>query len=409
MLPLPNNEPKISELSNDSKIKIDFSDTKVAFSAKSDQELKFTAWLFSLMNQPKLVKFGSKLMLLAINLRLPFVKGLVRRTIFQQFCGGRTLLEVQQAAQKLYEFGVLSILDYGVEAKQKEVDFNRTMNEVIRAIEFASHQPGIPTVSIKITGIARFGLLEKQQKDNYFTKESRKEYKNVLKRLDAICHSASEKGVTVFIDGEETWIQNPIDHLVTVMMRRYNRKKVVVYNTFQMYRADRLQFLIDSFNLAKKGKYILGAKLVRGAYMEKERQRAKEMGYPSPIHVDKRAADDAFNKGIQFCLDNHQEMTFCNASHNEESNRLQIERMISFKIPFNHPNIYFCQLYGMSDNLTFNLAETGCNVAKLIPYGPVKEVMPYLIRRAQENTAVTGDVSREYSMIKKELRRRGIK
>ncbi len=283
-----------------------------------------------------------------------------------------------------------------------------TMNEILRAIEFAGQTPGVPAISVKITGLARFGLLENLQVENFFTKDTRKEYKNVLKRLDAICYNACERGIAVYIDAEESWIQDPIDHLVTVMMRRYNRESVIVYNTFQMYRSDRLQFLIDSYNLAKRNGYKLGAKLVRGAYMDKERKRAQEMGYPSPIHKDKAAVDDAFDKGIQFCVDNHADLAFCNASHNEQSNKLQVNRMASLKIPNNHPNVCFGQLYGMSDNLTYNLANRGYNVAKYLPYGPVKEVMPYLIRRAEENTSVTGDVSREYNLIQSEMKRRGL-
>ena len=409
MMPLSKNETKsdMSKHLSDQSFYIDFADTEIAFSSKDDRSLKYTAWLFSLMNQPWLVKFGSKLMLWGIRLRLPLVKTMVRYTIFQQFCGGRTLLETQKNIQNLYEYGVLSILDYGVEAKQKELDFNRTMNEILRALEFSARNPGIPAVSVKVTGLGRIGLLESIQNGVPFTKETRSEYKNVLKRLDAICYSASQKGIAIYVDAEESWIQNPIDHLVTVMMRRYNKERAIVYNTFQMYRADRLQFLIDSYNLAKRNRYHLGAKLVRGAYMEKERNRALEMGYPSPIHVDKNAVDDAFNTAVRFCLDNIDQLAFCNASHNEKSNHLQAAIMADRQIPFNHPNIYFCQLYGMSDNLTFNLAEAGFLVAKYIPYGPVKEVMPYLVRRAEENTAVTGDVSREYALIKKELKRRG--
>lgn len=388
---------------------LDFRNTKVAFAHKSDSELKKMYRLFTLMNYPWLVSLGSYLMLWAIKLRLPFVEWLIKNTIFHQFCGGRTLLECKPNITNLYEHGAFAMLDYGVEAKQTDEAFNYSMNENVRAIEFAALDPGIPAISIKITGIGKFSLLEEIHAGKPFTKETRVAYKSIVKRLDAICKKASERNVKVLIDAEETWIQSPLDHLATMMMRRYNRGKVVVYNTFQMYRTDRLQFLIDAFNLAQKGGYMLGAKLVRGAYMEKERRRAAEKGYPSPIHPNKQAVDDAYNTAVKFCMDNIERLAMCNATHNEQSIRLQASLMVQKGLAKNHPHTIFCQLWGMSDHLTFNLAETGFNVAKLIPYGPVKEVIPYLIRRAEENTAVTGDVNREYAMITTEMKRRGLK
>lgn len=389
-------------------VNIDFDNTEIAFAHKSDKELKKSAWLFGMMNKHWLVGLGSKLGIAAIKLHLPFVESLVKRTIFDQFCGGTTLLETQKTVDRLNKHKVLTILDYGAEGKEKEEDFNITMNETIRAIEFASQTEGIPVVSTKITGMARFNLLADVQKQVPFNSETRPEYRNVLKRMDAICHVASTNGVKVFFDAEESWIQDTIDHLVTVMMRRYNRGKVVVYNTFQLYRADRLQFLVHSYNLAQKGGYMLGAKLVRGAYMEKERERASTQGYPSPIHENKAATDDAFNAAVRFCVDNYKDIASCNASHNRESAMLQAELIAHKQLPLDHPHLNFCQLYGMSDNLTFNLAEAGYNVAKYVPYGQVREVVPYLIRRAQENSSVTGDMSREYQLVNKELKRRGV-
>ncbi len=388
--------------------KLDFKNTEIAFSAKSDRELKQMAWLFNWMNKSSLVKIGSKLLLIAIKLRLPFVKMIVRKTIFRQFCGGRTLLETKNSVDKLYAHGVLSILDYGVEAKQHEKEFNKTMNEIIRAIEFAHLNPSVPAISIKITGLARFSFLEDLQNHKPLKQENRNEYKNILKRIDAICHTGKQKGVSVLIDAEESWIQKPIDHFATVMMRRYNREEVVVYNTFQMYRKGMLQFLIDSYNLAQKGGYMLGAKLVRGAYMEKERARAENMGYEDPILESKEAVNDAYDTAVRFCVDNYEDLALINASHNEQSNLLQAQLIAEQDIKRSHPHLIFSQLYGMSDNLTFNLANAGFYVAKYLPYGSVKEVVPYLIRRAQENTAVTGDVSRELGMIKQEMKRRGL-
>ena len=387
---------------------VDFTDTKAAFAIKSDAELKKAAWLFGLMNKHWLVGIGSRLGLAAVRLHLPFVESVVKRTIFEQFCGGTTLLDCQGAINRLAEQRCLTILDYGAEAKEKEEDFNHTMNETIRAIEFASRSEHIPVVSTKITGMARFGLLEAMQQGESFTRESRKEYKSVLKRLDSVCHVAARKGVGVFFDAEESWIQDSIDHLVTIMMRRYNREEAVVYNTFQLYRKDRLQFLIDAYNQARKGGYLLGAKLVRGAYMEKERERAEKMGYPSPIHPNKAATDDAYDMALRFCVDNYEHIASCNASHNLESNLLQSELISRKGLPRNHPHLNFCQLYGMSDNITFNLAKEGFNVAKYVPYGPVREVVPYLIRRAQENSSVTGDMGREFQLVRSEMKRRGL-
>lgn len=390
------------------KAAVDFSNTETAFATRTDAELKKAAWLFGLMNRHWLVGIGSKVGLAAIRMHLPFVESVVKNTIFEQFCGGTTLLECQRAIDRLAAQGCLTILDYGAEAKEKEEDFNHTMNETIRAIDFASRSAHIPVVSTKLTGMARFGLLEAIQQGESFTKESRREYKSVLKRLDAICHTAARKGVSVFFDAEESWIQDSIDHLVTIMMRRYNREKVVVYNTFQLYRKDRLQFLIDSYNQARRGGYLLGAKLVRGAYMEKERERAQRMGYPSPIHPGKSATDDAYDMALRFCVDNYLDIASCNASHNLESNLLQAELIRRKGLPRNHPHLNFCQLYGMSDNITFNLAREGFNVAKYVPYGQVRDVVPYLIRRAQENSSVTGDMSREYQLVQQEMKRRGL-
>lgn len=387
---------------------VDFSDTKTAFAGQSDAELRKAAWLFGLMNKHWLVGIGSKLGLTAIRLHLPFVETVVKHTIFDQFCGGTTLLECQKTIDKLAAQSTSTILDYGAEAKTSEEDFNHTMNETIRAIDFAANNDYIPIVSTKVTGMARFGLLESVQAGDAPGPALRVEYKTVLKRLDAICHVAAKKGVGVFFDAEESWIQDTIDHLVTVMMRRYNRGKVIVYNTFQMYRTDRLNYLLQSYDQAQKGGYLLGAKLVRGAYMEKERERAEQLGYPSPIQPSKAATDDAYNTAVRFCVKHYQKIASCNASHNVESNQLQAQLIAENGLPKAHPHFYFCQLYGMSDNITFNLADAGYNVAKYVPYGAVREVVPYLIRRAQENSSVAGDMSREYQLVNQELKRRGV-
>ena len=385
---------------------LDFSNTENAFASKTDAELKKAAWLFRLMNKPWLVSVGSKLGLAAIQLRLPFVDKVVKSTIFEQFCGGTTLLESVPTIEKLAAQNTFTALEYGAEAKESEEDFNKTMKETIRSIEFAAINESVPVVSSKITGMARFGLLQMIQEDKPHTDKTRAEYKIVLKRIDAVCHVARQKGVAIFFDAEESWIQDTIDHLVKVMMRRYNREKVVVYNTFQMYRSDRLKYLMTSFDEAQLGGYFLGAKLVRGAYMDKERERAERLGYPSPIHPNKRATDESYNMGVRFCVDNYEKIALCNATHNAESCLLMAQMIHERKLPKDHAHLNFCQLLGMSDHLTFNLAFAGFNVAKYVVFGAVKEVLPYLIRRAQENTSVAGDMSRELQLISEELKRR---
>jgi proline dehydrogenase len=388
---------------------LDFTDTKIAFEYKTDRELKKSTWLFSMMNKAWLVKLGSKLAMLGIKLRLPFVNMAIKNTIFSHFCGGTTLLESQHTIEVLAAHNVHTVLDYGVEAKQTEEDFNATMNEALRGIEFASQNESVNFVSSKITGLARFTLLEKIHRGETLTKEEEEEYQNVMKRIDAMCHKASELGVRIFFDAEESWIQKPLDDLINQMMERYNKEKVVVYNTFQLYLTDRLPYLKESYKMATEKGYLLGAKLVRGAYMEKERNRAAERGYPSPVQPDFQATNDAYNAAVRFCVENYESMASCNASHNEYSNKLQADLMTENDIPKNHPHLMFAQLYGMSDNLSFNLAKAGYRVAKYVVYGPVRDVVPYLLRRAEENTSVTGDMTREYGLLVKEMKRRGIK
>ena len=388
---------------------IDFSNTEIAFAHLSDKELKKTAWLFNMMNKPWLVKSGSKLALWAVENGIPMAEWAVRNTVFEQFVGGTTLLDSQPSIERLAQYNTLTILDYGAEAKETELDFNHTMNENIRAIEFASRSvKSIPVISTKVTGLMRFGLLERIQSAETLTRVEVSEYRNALKRLDAICYHASKKNVSIFIDAEESWIQDAIDHLVWLMMRRYNKQRVVVYNTYQYYRHDRLHFLTESYDRAQQEGFLLGAKLVRGAYMEKERARAIKLNYATPINADKAATDDLYNTALRFCIDHLDTMAVCNASHNAESALLQVELMDKKGLPRDHPNTLFSQLYGMSDNLTFNLAKAGFRVAKYLPYGQVKEVIPYLIRRAQENTSMTGDAGRELKLVLAEVRRRGI-
>lgn len=388
--------------------KINFSNTEIAFKNKSDQELKKAYQLFKMMNKSWFVNLGSKLGTLAVKWNLPFSKVIVKNTIFEQFCGGTTLLNSQPTIDKLAQYNVVSLLDYGAEGKTTEEAYNQTMNENIKALEFASTNSSIPVVTTKITGLARFELLEKISAGASLSEEEEQEYSHVLKRIDAICASASKNNTSIFIDAEETWIQDAIDSITNLMMSRYNKEKVSVFNTFQMYRHDRLAFLKKSCEEANKQGYLLGAKLVRGAYMEKERARAEEMGYDSPINPTKQATDEQFNQGVRFCVDHYETIALCNATHNLESSALLASLIQDKNLPKDHPHLNFCQLYGMSDNLTFNLAAEGFNVGKYVVYGQVEEVVPYLVRRAQENSSVTGDMSRELELYSEEIKRRSI-
>ncbi len=387
---------------------VNFQDTRTAFEYKSNAELKKAYWLFKMMMNPKLVEMGSSLGLKAIRWGLPFTQTIVKKTIFEQFCGGTSLTETQKTINQLYEYKTLTILDFGAEAKETQADFNRTMSETLKAIDFGAMNLSVPVVSAKITGMARFALLEKIQRGDELIDKEKKEWKDALERIDVVCHHAKDKKVGIFFDAEESWIQDTIDGVVNSMMEKYNTGKVYVYNTYQMYRHDRLDYLIKSHEHALANGYKLGAKLVRGAYMEKERQRAEEKGYPSPIQPDKQATDTDFNSALQYCIEHYETISSCNATHNEFSSYFQAELIEQLGVPKNHPNINFCQLYGMSDHITFNLAKTGFNAAKYVPYGSVKDVVPYLIRRAQENSSVTGEMGRELSLVRREKARRRI-
>lgn len=401
---------------------VSFENTEFAFEYKSDQQLKKARFLFSLMGYPWLVKLGTRLTPWAVKSGLP-VKGIIRKTIFTQFVGGETLQQTAAVASRLGEYGVQVILDYGVEGGDDgESGFDHAKEEFIRVIEYAATQPNIPFMSVKVTGFARFALLEKldsamHQKQGSLMKrflssvdelnpEEKEEWHRVRHRMMGICETAAAKKVGVLIDAEESWIQDPVDALTILMMDTFNKERCVVYNTIQHYRHDRLKFLIDSYEAAKERNFILGAKLVRGAYMEKERKRAEEMNYPSPIQPDKEASDRDYNEGLRFCMDHLDRIALIVASHNEQSNMLAVQLLQEKNLPFHHPHVHFSQLYGMSDNITFNLAHAGCSVSKYLPFGPIDDVIPYLMRRAQENTSVGGQTGRELLLINKELKRR---
>lgn len=384
---------------------LDLRNTAIAFAYKSSSALKRSAWLFRLMNRSWLVSLGSRLTLLGFRLRLP-IGFAVKNTIFQQFCGGSSFDECLKNINTLAQYGVDTVLDYGAEAKDSELEYDRTVEENMRAILFAAQASAVKIISIKVTGLTSFALLEKYTAGQAFSPSDEEAWQAMLARLDRICQAASQAGISLFIDAEESWIQNGIDEACTEMMQRYNSERAVVWNTFQLYRHDRLAFLKESHKLAKQGKYILGAKLVRGAYMEKERARAEKMGYLSPIQADKAACDRDYDLALRYCVEHYEKIASCVASHNELSTLLQVELMQSKGISPKHPHLSFCQLYGMSDTITFNLAKAGYQVSKYMPYGPVRDVIPYLIRRAQENSSVDGEMSRELQLVEAELQRR---
>jgi proline dehydrogenase len=385
----------------------EFENTEIAFKYKTNRELKRAQFLFSSMGSPALTKIGMALTKWAISWRLP-IKALIKSTIYDQFCGGETMDEAAIVANKLAKYKVGVILDYGVEGKEGEAEFDKAVPEFIKAIKYAASQKNIPFISLKVTGFSRFALLEKIHSGLHLSESERDEWQRVQQRVDTICTAAAEHNVMVLIDAEETWIQEPVNQLCDAMMEKLNKTKVVVFNTFQMYCHGTLPYLIDCINIAKQKGYLLGAKLVRGAYMEKERARALKNQYLSPIQPDKESTDKDYNAGVLYCLQHLNNLELFIGTHNEKSCLDAAKYINDNNIPHNSPKVYFSQLFGMSDNISFNLADAGYNVAKYLPYGPVKDVLPYLMRRAQENTSVAGQTGRELSLINKEIKRRKV-
>lgn len=385
-----------------------FNNTEIAFRHMPTPALRRASFLFSAIGSPLLTKVGIALTDFALKAKLP-VKGIIKKTLFRQFVGGENMAEAAEAAAGLALYKVGVVLDYGVEGAQEETAFEKAVPEFIKAIDFAAAQPNVPFIALKVTGFASFPLLEKIHLGEALSAEETAAFERVRNRILTVCEAAHKKGIRVLIDAEETWIQNPVDTLANEAMMRFNKERVIVYNTFQLYTHSRLSYLHESFELARKNGFLLGAKLVRGAYMEKERKRAVEKGYTSPIQPNKEATDRDYNDAVRYSMDRLSEGAVFIGTHNEKSCLLGAQLAEEKGIPHNHPNLWFSQLYGMSDNITFNLAAAGYNAVKYLPYGPVEDVMPYLMRRAQENTSVAGQTSRELSLIKEELARRAKK
>jgi proline dehydrogenase len=386
--------------------RISFEDTSVAFSYKSDAALRKANFIFSMVNHPWLSAAAIGSVKFALKAHLP-VEGIIRKTAFDHFCGGVSIDDCNEEIAQLSKYGVGTILDYSVEGENSEKSFDLVTEELLRTIDKAKdNRAGIPFSVFKVTGIADSDLLEKVQNEEVLTIGEQRAYERVRERVDKICARAHACKVPVLIDAEETWIQDPIDILAYEMMAKYNKDKAIVFNTYQLYRTATLQNLKSAFAEASQKNYHLGAKLVRGAYMEKERARAAQLGYADPIQPNKEASDKAFNEALEFCIENIARIGFMCGSHNEYSNLYLTTLMQKHGIKPSDERVWFAQLYGMSDNISFNLARVGYKVAKYVPYGPVRSVMPYLFRRAQENTSVAGQSSRELILIRKELERR---
>ena len=384
---------------------LSFNNTEIAFSGKTKNDLNRSYWLFKMVSNPTLVNIGQVFTNFAIKTFLP-IKGLIKATIFKQFCGGETIKDCDKTIKELGRFNIGTILDYSVEGKETEPDFDACATETIATIAKAKNDVLIPFCVFKVTGLARFHLLEIVSANHPLTSDEKMEFERVAARVDKICKAAHDAGIPIFIDAEESWIQKAIDDLANKMMLVYNIDKPIVYNTFQMYCKDKLAFLKQSLHIAEQNNYYLGAKLVRGAYMEKERARAAEKQYPSPIQLTKEDTDADYDAALLFCIENVNKIAICAGTHNEISSMNLAQLMKSKNIDAGNKRIYFSQLLGMSDHISYNLADAGYNVAKYVPYGPVNEVLPYLIRRAQENTSVKGQTGRELSLIIKEKQRR---
>ena len=384
---------------------MNFSDTKVAFSDKSDKELKIAKILFETIKNPTLVKVGQKLLNFALTLRLP-VLWMIRLNVFKHFCGGRTIEECQKQIDLLQASGIGTILDYSVESSDTKSSYEKNKNEIIQTIKYGASQPGIPFAVFKVSALASNKVLEKVGSGMALEERESIAFERARDRINEICEAAVAHKVPVLIDAEESWIQTSIDLLAEMMMERYNSEKAWVYNTVQLYRNDKLGYLEELVIRAKNANYKVGLKLVRGAYMEKEHSRAEDLSYPSPVFREKLSSDQTFNSGLVFCLNNIDHVALVAGTHNEDSCALLVEEIKKRGLDKKDDRIYFAQLLGMSDHISYNLSNEGYNVAKYVPYGPVRKVMPYLIRRAEENTSVAGQTSRELQLLTRELKRR---
>ena len=384
-----------------------FNNTKTAFALKTDSQLERAYFLFKMISKEPLVRIGTAVTKFALNASLP-VEGLIRSTVFDHFCGGVNEEDCLIAIDNMFTKGVSSVLDYSVEGKASENQFDDALEKILKIVNFCYEREAMPIVVFKPTAFGRFYLYEKKSEAIRFSPEEQAEWDRIINRFRKVCKLAKEKDVEVLIDGEESWMQSSADELVEDMMREFNTEKAIVYNTLQLYRWDRLDYLKALHERAKSDNFKIGMKIVRGAYMEKERDRAEELNYKSPICETKVITDNNFDSGLKYILENNKDISIFIGTHNEESCYLAMNLMNELNIDKSDNNVWFGQLYGMSDHISFNLANQGYNVAKYLPFGPVKDVMPYLIRRAEENTSIAGQTNRELELIKSERKRRKI-
>lgn len=382
-----------------------FNNTEVAFALKSDTELDRAYFLFKMIANQPLVRIGTAVTNFAIKAHLP-VEGLIRATVFDHFCGGINEIDCLTVVDKMYTKGVSSVLDYSVEGKEEEEQFDAALKMTLKTIDFAAEKQAIPFAVFKPTGFGRFELYQKLGEGKTLNEADQKDWNRVVERFDTVCKEAHRQNVPLLIDAEESWMQDAADDLVTEMMKKYNKEKAIVFNTLQMYRHDRLDYLKKVHDLAEAEGFFIGMKIVRGAYMEKENKRAEENGYPTPICASKEATDINYDAAVDYMLQHLDRMSLFVGTHNETSSYMVMDRISALNLDKKDNRIWFGQLYGMSDNISYNLAAEQYNVAKYLPFGPVRDVMPYLIRRAEENTSVAGQTNRELELIKAERTRR---
>lgn len=387
------------------KSPIAFENTAIAFEHKSNKELNFSIFIFKLMNNAKVVSILTSLTKIALKLHLP-ISPIVKATIFKQFCGGTSINDCDATIDQLGKAGIGAILDYSVEGAEEEEVFDTTKNELIKIIQKAKNNHHIPVSCMKVTGIARFSLLEKLSNGNELNENEKEEYRRVVIRFQEICNTAKQSNVPVYVDAEESWIQPAIDRLAESMMRIYNKEQAIIFTTLQMYRWDKLEHLNKLIEEAKHESFVVGVKFVRGAYMEKENERALKLGYKTPIQPNKEASDNDYNKALEIAINNINHISICAGTHNESSSMYLTQLMENHAISKNDKRIYFSQLYGMSDHISYNLAKYGYNVSKYLPYGPVNSTVPYLIRRAEENSSISGQMGKELSLLLAEKSRR---
>lgn len=388
--------------------KVDFHNTALAFQAMSDSRLRRTHMLYRMIDNPFLTKVGPKMLTSALKMNVP-IQGLVRSTLFELFVGGESLRQTARTSERLYQYGIQTVLDYSVEGEKNEEGFDGTQAEILDTIAYGGKQEGVAFSALKMTGLASFDLMAKLQSGETLSDHEVQAWQRVRQRLEEIAQAGAQYGLPFFIDAEESWIQQPIDDLALDLMNRYNQARPLVWMTLQHYRHDRLNYLRELIEISKAQGFILGVKLVRGAYLEKEGKRAKTMGYPTPIQPNKAATDRDYNDALNLCVEHIDHVAVCAGTHNEHSSRYLTQLMDEKGLPPSHPHVWFSQLLGMSDHITFNLAEAGYNATKYLPYGPVKAVMPYLMRRAEENTAIGGQSSREVELLNQEMKRRGLR